>query len=403
MQKLSDYYKKRESEIRNQIASKQVPITIKAAAYTCKTSNINTLKILNDLISFQTDGNTQEHEACLKYIEDYIKEVNPQSIIKRIPTNDKDNLIIGINVSKLQNIYSGIMLCGHIDVVEDKKEHFIPTISENKIYGRGCADMKSSIACFLHLIPYLNTTKTPIVLCFTCDEETNMLGIKDICAFLEENNIHPKITILGEPTNNQLGIRSTGIQSYQTIISGIAAHSSVPKKGINALFVASKIVHQLEKIAQKMQSKELYLNVGTLNGGGNIAIIPDRAQINWGFRYASKANSLKVMKQYNKIVAKTTKQYPGVSIETVQKEEFIGYTANKKRQIRVLCKKLNVTPARFSYTSEAGYLAEIGHNVYLFGVGNIASAHSNDEYVLANDMKIYEVLLLNIVTKYVNS
>ena len=97
---------------------------------------ITVCDILNNLISHQTDNNNEHHNKCLQYIEEYVLKVSPQSIIKYIDTNGKNNLIIGINVEKLENIDKGLMLCGHIDVVSGKLEQFCMKVQDGKIYGR---------------------------------------------------------------------------------------------------------------------------------------------------------------------------------------------------------------------------------------------------------------------------
>ena len=357
-------------------------------------------KILHDLISIQTDGSSENHQKCIQYITDYIKKEIPQCIIKPIPTNGKDNLIIGLNIKKLKDIRTGLMLCGHLDVVEGKLQQFIPYADDNKIYGRGTSDMKGAITCYLEMVQYFNTLSYPVIMCFTCDEETNMQGIKDVCVFLKKQNIFPHLTILGEPTNNKLGISSTGIKSYKTIIHGVSAHSSVPNKGVNALYVAAKIVHSLEMIMKKMQSNKLYLNVGSLTGGGNIAVIPDKAEIEWGYRYINEKDVEETMKLYSNIISEIAKEYSETSIETIQTYEFLGYSATNNNQIHQLCHDLEVEQTHLSYTSEAGYLAEIGQSVYLFGCGNIEQAHSDNEFICIDELSAYKQNLRKLTEIY---
>lgn len=350
-------------------------------------------QILNDLIFLKTDGSAANHQKCINYIKSYLKKVAPQSLLQLIPANNKDNMIVGMNVKELKNINNGLMLCGHLDVVAGKSQQFKPYSDGHKIYGRGAADMKGSIACYLEMIPYFNLLKLPVILCFTCDEETDMQGIKNVCAFLKKNNIHPQLTILGEPTENKLGIASSGIKSYKTVIQGVSAHSCLPNKGINALFIAAKLTQALEDIAKKMHSKELYLNVGSITGGGNIAIIPDKAEICWGFRYMRKEDANMVLTSYRKALAEITVNYPKARVKTVKTAEFSGYFATDKKQIKKLCEKLQTEAITLSYTSEAGYLAAAGQNVYLLGCGNIKQAHSDNEFIALNDLEHYKILL----------
>ena len=395
MQKLIEFYKTLDVDIHKKVGNIKGGISIKAAAYSSLSyaKHIRLYKILNDLVSIQTDGSIENHQKCLNYIQEYVQWVNPQCIIKHIPTNNKDNLVIGFNVDKLENIQEGIMFCGHLDVVAGKLPQFEPTIDNKKIYGRGVADMKGSIACYLDILPYLNTLHIPVILCLTCDEETDMMGIKNVCSFLKKQNIHPQLTILGEPTDNHLGIRSTGIKSYRTIIHGVSAHSSVPSKGVNALFVVAKVLQALEIIMNDIQVNELYLNVGSVSGGGNIALIPDKAEIEWGFRYIREEDAIKAIQLYNDAVVNINSQYPTAQIKTIKTDEFLVYSAFDNKYITTLCQKLQIKTKMLAYTSEAGYLGEIGHNVYLLGCGSIEQAHSDQEYIDIDDLTVYKTIL----------
>lgn len=358
---------------------------------------ITVCDILNNLISHQTDNNIEHHNKCLQYIEEYVLKVSPQSIFKYIDTNGKNNLIIGINVEKLENIDKGLMLCGHIDVVSGKLEQFCMKVQDGKIYGRGSSDMKGAIACFLDLIPFFNTSKTPVIIALTCDEETDMQGIKDVCCFLEQNKIYPQITILGEPTENMLGLQSSGIESYNTTIYGKSAHSSQPKQGINALFVAAKLLNEIEIMTNKMCEHELYLNVGKINGGDNLALIPDKVEIEWGFRYVHNEDKCKVLSLYDTVIEKIKKEYNGSKLSTKSTCTFLGYTANKLELCDLVCNKLNIQTKKLYYTSEAGYLSECGQTVYILGPGNIKQAHTDNEYIQLSDLITYEQLLMKLV------
>ena len=361
----------------------------------------NNITILKDLVCFQTDGNRDNLQKCMAYVENYIKSACPNSVIVRIPTNGADNLIIGLNVEKLHNIQKGLMLCGHLDVVTGRPEQFIPVLKDGKIYGRGTTDMKGAISCFLSLVPFFGTLNMPVIICLTCDEETDILGIRDVCAFLKANNIRPQLTILGEPTDNKLGICSSGIKSYKTVVTGISAHSSVPQQGVNAIFAAANIIQRLEQTAQKMLSNELYLNVGHITGGENLTKIPNHAEIEWGFRYMNEKDADGVWREYNEIVTEVLSQYPRAEIQTVPTELFLGFTAADTKTADNLCRILHTKTSKLYYTSEAGYLSENGQNVFLFGPSKIELAHADGEYITPADLDAYQTLLQKLA-EYIN-
>lgn len=359
------------------------------------------IKILNELVCFQTDGNRDNHQKCLAYIQDYIKAECSQSVVEHIPTKGLDNLIIGLNVENLHNVKKGLMLCGHLDVVSGRSEQFLPVQKDGKIYGRGTTDMKGAIACFLSLVPYFKELDMPVILCLTSDEETDIMGIRDVCDFLKNNSIRPQLTILGEPTENKLGIRSSGIEGYKTIVTGVSAHSSVPTQGVSAIFVAAHILQQMEQVAKNMLPKELYLNIGHVIGGENLTKIPDNAEIDWGFRYMHKNDAEEVMQEYHKIVAEVLAQYPRSNIQTTQTEAFLEFTAFDKKMTEELCRLLHIEAIKLAYTSEAGYLSENGQNVFLFGPSTIKLAHTDNEYVILDDLNTYRTQLMNLA-KYIS-
>lgn len=348
-------------------------------------------EILSDLIKFRTDGNAAEINACFDYIEKYIKDSCGRCIIKRTSASGGNNLTAVLNADSTQNIKGGLMLCGHIDVVSGEDAQFSPYIKDGRLHGRGAADMKGAVACFLDLLPELKDF--PVILALTSDEETEVKGILDICGFILDNRPEPAAVILGEPTDNMLCVQSCGILGYKTVLKGIAAHSSRQEQGVNAVCMAASVVKELERIAKIAAQKGVYLNPGRINGGDNLGVVPDTACVEWGFRYTELAAAAEIFDLFEESAGEIEKQYKGGGISTSQTCSFPAYSAQNRRECDALSSKLGVPEISIPYTTEAGYLTAAGQNVYLIGPGKTAQSHTASEYVSLADLETYENLL----------
>ena len=149
--------------------------------------------ILCDLIQIRTDSSQESNASFVDYLTHVFKQNN--IVFEKIsnPGGKLVNILAGINVSKLQDIQGGIVLSGHMDTVKVdfeawKTNPFQPVIQSGKVYGCGSTDMKQFIAVCLYLLPQLKKINIPIFLAFSCDEETNVLGIQKIIQFLSKNN-----------------------------------------------------------------------------------------------------------------------------------------------------------------------------------------------------------------------
>jgi len=111
---------------------------------------MNSIQILEKLISFDTVSSNSNLEL-LSFCEKLLKDAGAKITLIKNKEGTKGNLFATIGPSDK----SGIILSGHTDVVPAKEQTwatnpFKLTEKNNRLYGRGTADMKSFIACALH-------------------------------------------------------------------------------------------------------------------------------------------------------------------------------------------------------------------------------------------------------------
>ncbi len=352
-------------------------------------------RILEELIAFRTDG-SQESDltACLNAVEARIRSIGSAQT-QRVGRGGRQ-LVAALNTPRLADVEQGLMLCGHLDVVPGDPAQFQARYANDRLYGRGAVDMKGSIACFLHLLPFLAAQPFPVILAFTTDEESRMEGIQEICDFLTRRRIHPSLTLLGEPTGGSLGTASSGLQGMRTEFHGRAAHSSRPADGINALYLAARFLNRLEELGQIYAPRGILVNAGELSGGSDPGTVPNFTELNWGLRCFSAQGASEFMAEAQACARHIEQQYPGSRLHTRTVWHFPVFQARETTRAEELAAKLGYALQTIPYTTEAGFLQEVGQRVLLLGAGHPREAHRADESILIRELADFEQALQTV-------
>jgi glutamate carboxypeptidase len=177
---------------------------------------------------------------------------------------------------------SNLLVIGHLDTVWPigtiERLPFRIT-SEGRAHGPGIFDMKSGIAIAieaLRAIKSLNlTTRRPITLLLTCDEE---IGSKTSRPLVEEEARRASAALVLEPpvTGGFVKTGRKGIADFTVRAIGRAAHAGLdPSKGVNAI---TELAHQTLRLAALNDyDSGITLSVGLFNGGTASNVVPAEA------------------------------------------------------------------------------------------------------------------------------
>jgi succinyl-diaminopimelate desuccinylase len=134
-----------------------------------------------------------------------------------------------------------LLLEGHTDVVSEGErsrwsvDPFGGELKEGRIYGRGACDMKAGLAVNLLAAKALVASGLPwrgrLRLCFVCDEEGMMIGIKDFIRRGHADGVDA--CLVPEPEENQLCLSMKGAIRAVVRVQGKMAHGAMPRTGIN--------------------------------------------------------------------------------------------------------------------------------------------------------------------------
>jgi acetylornithine deacetylase len=170
-----------------------------------------------------------------------------------------------------------VLFSTHLDTVPP----FIPPRREGgRLWGRGTCDAKGILAIMLEALRVLIADgQGDFGLLGVVGEETDSLGAR-IALELQSDLPHLRGVINGEPTGNVLATGQRGSAHLCLRCHGKAAHSATPEEGINALFPLCDWLgglRALPGVTDPVLGPETW-NLGTLNGGRAMNIVPDEAE-----------------------------------------------------------------------------------------------------------------------------
>lgn len=315
-----------------------------------------------------------------------------------------------------------LMFAGHTDVVPTgplekwTNDPFTPTIRDGMLYGRGAADMKTSLAAFVvateeFVITHPNH-KGSIAFLITSDEEGPANdGTVIMCERLQKHGQRVDYCVIGEPTSvNQLGdmIKNgrRGSLSGKLRVKGIQAHIAYPHLGKNPIHISAPAIQALvetewDKGNQYFQPTSFQIsNIHAGTGANNV--IPGQLTVDFNFRYSTASTHESLKDRVHGILDKYDFQY---SIDwnlsghpfLTPRGELSDALSNAILAETGLTTELSTTGG----TSDGRFIAKICPQVIEFGPPN-ASIHKIDEHIEVKYIdplkNIYRRTLENLLT-----
>ena len=308
-----------------------------------------------------------------------------------------------------------LMFAGHTDVVPTgplekwASDPFTPTIRDGFLYGRGAADMKTSLAAFVvateeFVVTHPHHTGS-IAFLITSDEEGPAKdGTVIMCDRLKKHGQHIDYCVIGEPTSvDQLGdmIKNgrRGSLSGKLEITGIQAHIAYPQLGLNPIHLAGNVIQRLDQ-TEWDKGNEYFMptsfqmsNIHAGTGANNV--IPGHLEIDFNFRFSTESTPDQLRERLEKILNDESIDYKidwhlGAS-------PFITGDGNLANALRKAIKaetKIDTELSTTGGTSDGRFISKICTELVEFGPLN-ATSHKINECVLIDDV----VPLKNIYRK----
>ncbi|MBC5764458.1 succinyl-diaminopimelate desuccinylase [Ramlibacter albus] len=313
-----------------------------------------------------------------------------------------------------------LVFAGHTDVVPTgpleqwSSDPFTPSHREGLLYGRGAADMKTSIAAFtVAAEEFLQANPQPkisIAMLVTSDEEgPSVDGTVVVCEQLQKRGEKLDWCIVGEPTSvEKLGdmIKNgrRGSLSGRLTVKGIQGHIAYPQLARNPIHQAMPALDELAK-TEWDKGNEFFpptsFQVSNIHGGtGATNIIPNSVVVDFNFRFASVSTAESLQKRVHDILNRHQLEYDlawvvGGQPFLTTPGELVGAVQAAIRGETGVETELSTTGG----TSDGRFISRICPQVIEFGPVN-ASIHKIDEHVRVADIEplknIYRRTLENL-------
>ncbi len=364
-------------------------------------------EMLAKLVSFDTVS-AKSNLALIQFVGDYLQAHGIESTLVHNEDQTKANLFATVGPGDAD----GIVLSGHSDVVPVdgqtwSTDPFVVTRRDGRLYGRGTTDMKGFVAVVLAAVPTFirARVKRPIHIVVSYDEEVGCLGIRPLLAKLGRSLPQPAIAIIGEPTEMRPVSANKGVFGFETTVTGVAAHSSAPELGVNAIVYGAQIVGYLHEMAQKWRSEGpqddrfdppfTSSNIGLIDGGNALNIIPEHCTVRWEFRPIPAADPAAMQAEVERHIAEkilpNMQGGPGdPAIVTSAKASVPGLSTPEDAPAVRLVSRLTGANRSYavSYGAEAGLFSEREISTVICGPGSIAQAHQPDEWLAEEQLAL---------------
>lgn len=360
---------------------------------------MTTVEILRALVAFDTTSQRSNLDL-IEWVADYLAAHGADAHLVRSDDGCKANLLARIG----PDAAGGMVLSGHSDVVPVagqswRSEPFALVEREGRFHGRGAADMKGFIAACLSAVPawQRGRLQRPIHLAFSYDEEIGCLGVPRLVDCLKARVQSPALAIVGEPTGMRIGVRHRGFFGHRALFSGLAAHSSDPSLGASAIEPAAHLVTRLARLRRNLdrQGQVATLNVGRIDGGSAINIVPGCCEVLWEFRPEDEAAAERVRAAVRRILAALP---AGVKVEAEQVAGVPALSARGSEPAVAIARALGALwpEAELPFGTEAGFFQQAGIPTVVCGPGFIAQAHQPDEWIAADQLRAADGFMASV-------
>jgi tripeptide aminopeptidase len=272
------------------------------------------------------DSPSGEEEAMRLYLEKRLSEhLIPFKVDKG------GNLIADVPGNQCSHT-NWLMLSGHMDVVPpclgvkpvvtQEDGDTIITSDNTTVLG---ADDKAGLALILEMVIHsLNSDlpRPPIRLLFTTREEISLLGAKDV---EPEDLKGVGFSVILDHTGDQGTIihQAPALIEIQIECIGKAVHAGIqPEDGINAITLASRIIN---RFPVGRLDPDTTANIGTIEGGRAINVVPDRVKLIGEIRSHNPAIITQELDKLRQAIAEEMKAMPGSSVELKLIDQFPAY------------------------------------------------------------------------------
>jgi succinyl-diaminopimelate desuccinylase len=308
-----------------------------------------------------------------------------------------------------------VCFAGHTDVVPPgplaawTSDPFVPTERDDRLYGRGAADMKTSLAAFVMAVEAFAQERPAhagsIALLLTSDEEGPAVdGTVRVVQWLKARGEAIDYCIVGEPTSvHALGdmIKNgrRGSLSGRLTVRGVQGHVAYPHLAKNPIHAFAPALAELAALDWDQGNADFppttwqVSNIHAGTGAGNV--IPGALELDFNFRFSTASSEQSLRDRLEAVLHRRGLEYSidwvlGARPFLTRRGALVEAVAGAIRAHTGRTPELSTTGG----TSDARFIAEICPQIVELGPVN-ASIHQVDEHIALSDLELLPKIYLD--------
>lgn len=324
----------------------------------------------------------------------------------------------------------GLIISGHIDTVPFEgqpgwaRDPLNMEVADQRIYGRGVADMKGFLAQSVEVARVLDQSRLrrPLVFLFTANEEIGGEGAKRVAPELPHllgDLPTPRLAWIGEPSSNRVIRAQKSIATLSITVSGRGGHSGLPEQGVNAIAVMGKVINALGGLQAKRRLErdaELaalfpdapydVMNFGVISGGLAHNMIAEECTLKVSYRSLPNADPMKL---YNEI-AQLIEEIDPHDYGSPEHRAMIRISAPLVLPPMIAPAGTSLEKALFAatgatvtegalYWTDGGWFALEGIETLICGPGEFDQAHQPNESIPRDAFDAGPALILDVIDR----
>ena len=293
----------------------------------------------------------------------------------------------------------------HLDTVPDSPhwtaDPHVLRVTDDRAIGLGACDIKGAAAA---LLAVAQASRGDMALLLSTDEEAN--DPRCIAGFLKDRPAYEAV-IVAEPTKGEAVLAHRGILAVQMQFKGRAGHASGEQQladnavhqamrwGVAALeFVQSQAHHRFGGMTG------LRFNIGKIEGGIKANIIAPSAEVRFGFRPLPSMDPDQLLQHFQTLAEPAPLAFAATFRGDSLPAGDIASAETRRLAARDLADELGLPVGNaVDFWTEAALFSAAGYTSFVYGPGDIAQAHTADEWVLLEQLKQYAENIHRIVER----
>jgi acetylornithine deacetylase len=349
-----------------------------------------------------------EHRVSA-YLEDFFRGLGVPCERQTV-SPQRDNVVARLDSPGARRT---LLLEAHQDTVPAENMTIDPfggKVEDGRLYGRGACDIKGGLAAMLAAFARLAREKprgaANVTLACTVDEEHTFLGVQE----LVKRGVRADMAVVAEPTQLHIVHAHKGLARWYLTTPGRSCHSSRPDQGTNAIYRMADVLAALRQLAEQLQAAPPdpllgppTLSVGRIEGGSSVNTVPDRCRIEIDRRLICgedpRSARDQLLAHLRAAVAFPFELTDMLSTPALGPERSAELVERLGRAIDSVTgsHRVHAVP----YGTDASTIALAGIPAVVFGPGDIAQAHTCDEWVALDEVEQASEILYRLACESV--